>query len=85
MAIPQSKNWYEPCSRDPYLILKLLSRQILFSSYSCRSSGVDEGQTVRVLNLVLWVYDKVNYTTSSFWAPEPFAPNQGFETDPEVV
>ena len=34
---------------------------------------------------VLWVYDLMNYTTSSFWAAEASAPDQGFETDPEVV
>ena len=40
--------------------------------------------TVRMY-AVLWVYDLMLYTTSSFWAAEASAPDQGFETDPEVV
>jgi hypothetical protein len=34
---------------------------------------------------VLWVYDLMLYTTSSFGAAEASAPDPGFETDPEVV
>ncbi len=37
------------------------------------------------LNLVLWLYDIMHYTTSSFGAAEPFAPDQGFEIGPDVV
>ena len=35
--------------------------------------------------IVLWLYDIMHYTTSSFGAAEPFAPDQGFEIDPDVV
>jgi hypothetical protein len=34
---------------------------------------------------VLWLYDLVIYTTSSFGVSEASAPDKGFETDPEVV
>ena len=42
--------------------------------------------TVYTIPSVLWVYDLVFYTTSSFWDAEASAPDLlGFETDPEVV
>ena len=35
--------------------------------------------------LVLWVYEVVVYTRSTFGAAEPSTPDQGFEIDPDVV
>ena len=37
------------------------------------------------IGTVLWVYDNMDYTTSSFGAAEPSAPDQEFEIDPDVV
>jgi hypothetical protein len=38
-----------------------------------------------VVVLLLWLYDIMHYTTSSFGAAEPSAPDPGFEIDPDVV
>jgi len=54
--------------------------------YSVEYYPVEFLQTVDLLlNLVLWLYDIMSYTTSSFGATEPSAPDQGFEIDPDVV